>query len=248
VGLVYGANWVWAVAWYNKIKEKMTRDQKKPQSGYFDTRAPKFLMSGFTVTELLVVCSIMVVLASVVLVSWNNQKPTRSLVIAQNELVTNIRKVQGYAVSSRNIVGSDTSVKFYYIRLETGQNFYTVHAIDYDFTEPPQTPLETINLPSDLAISRIGFLDNAGDSEEYSCAYIIFSAVYGKTYFASDNVACDTDYITELVKNPVTLAKQGDANLELSVTHQQTSSVKSVQVDAQTGRVEPYVYKKKSGR
>src|SRR5688572_11025469 len=89
-----------------------------------------FYQAGFTVIELMVVFLIIVLLSSSVIVNWNKQTPNRSLKIAENELVSNIKKVQSYAVSSRNIAGGDEPAKFYLINFQEGQNFYTIHALD----------------------------------------------------------------------------------------------------------------------
>ena len=58
---------------------------------------------GFTLIELLVVISIMGILATLMIVNFAGQRVSRSLLLAKNETVTNIRKVQSYTLSSKNI-------------------------------------------------------------------------------------------------------------------------------------------------
>ncbi len=205
---------------------------------------------GFTVVELLVVFIIMVLLSSLVVINWNSQKPTRSLVIAQNELITNIRKVQSYAVSSRNI-STGVSAKYYLMKFGPSGNNYTVEAIDAN-GKMVSSPIEQINLPSPLTFSKISLVNSSGSTTDYSCAYAIFSVVYGKTYFYGgiplDGDICTAAEMEALVADPVNLAKQSAYDLILSVSYPQTGAVKSIRMDSQTGRVEPYVVTKKIGR
>ena len=72
---------------------------------------------GFTLTELLVVLAIMGVFFGLILANYAGMRGKRDIKIAQNELTTNIRKVQSYALSSR-----DTSVgpvKLYVLKFVT---------------------------------------------------------------------------------------------------------------------------------
>ena len=217
----------------------MTRDQNKPQTGA--TGTPKFLMRGFTVTELLVVCSIMMVLASLVLVNWNKQQPQRSLKISQNELITNIRKVQGYAVSSRNI-NTNTAVRFYALKFVEGASGYTVHAVQSDLTMYPQ-PIETQSLASGITLSKTELIPvNIADP---ACVAVIFSVVYGKTYFL-DGTTCSDAAIISAVSDPTALPDLADHDLVLTLENTPNAISNQIKIDAQTGRVEPYV--KKSGR
>lgn len=204
---------------------------------------------GFTVVELLVVFIIMVMLSSLVVINWNSQKPNRSLVIAQNELITNIRKVQSYAVSSRNI-SAGVSAKYYLMKFVLNSNDYTVEAIDAN-GQMVSSPIEQVNLPTPLTISQVSLADSSGSTTDYSCAYAIFSVVYGKTYFYGGRVI-DGDFCTAadmeaLVADPVTLARQSVFDLILSISYPQTGAVKSIRMDSQTGRVEPFVVSGKIG-
>lgn len=205
---------------------------------------------GFTVVELLVVFIIMVLLSSLVVINWNSQKPTRNLVIAQNELITNIRKVQSYAVSSRNI-STGVSAKYYLMKFVAGSNNYTVDAINAN-GQMVGSPIEQINLPSPLIFSTVSLINSSGNSTDYSCAYAIFSVIYGKTYFygglALDGEVCAANEAEVLVADPVSLARQSSYDLMLSVSNPSTGAVKSVFMDSQTGRVEPYVVSTKGGR
>lgn len=192
---------------------------------------------GFTVVELLVVFLIMILLSSLVIMNWNNQRSTRNLTIAHNELITNIRKVQSYAVSSRNTPENEAA-KFYLIKFENGSSNYNIEAVTADFTIAAK-PIEQVTLPANITVSRLVLIDSAGQDVDYNCTYLIFSVVYGKSYFSTtDN--CSQESVIDIVKDPVQLAELADYDFAMSLTHTQTSAVKSLLVDGQTGRIQSY--------
>lgn len=202
----------------------MTRNQNQQQS-------------GFTVVELLVVFLIMILLSSIVIVNWNRQRPLRNLIIAQNELISNIRKVQSYAVSSRNLPDGG-SARFYMLKFIRGQATYDIEAID-SANMLTESPVETVNMPADLSVSFLQLTNSAGIDVQYDCMYLVFSVVYGKTYFFTDNNCSSTDLV-DAVKDPVRLAGLGDFDLTMSLQNSKSNDVRSVRVDSQTGRVETY--------
>lgn len=185
--------------------------------------------SGFTIIELLVVCAIMAVVATIGIMNWNSQRSARTLTIAQNELITNIRKVQSYAVSSRNTPAGDAA-KYYVIEVSENTSTLPVYAVvgqNYSLSA-----VETIILPTDVKISALSV---AGQSAGYvapstKCVDIVFSVTYGKTYFVSCDVLGDT-----LPSFP-TLAPLSNFNLSLNVTHKGAS--KGVSVYGLNGKVE----------
>lgn len=190
---------------------------------------------GFTVVELLVVFVIMVVLSSVGVVTWNKQKPRRSLVLAQNETTTNLRKVQSYAVSSRNLPSGEAP-KYYLVRLEEGASSYTVHAVygtDYTYTS---TPIETINLPLGVSFTNIVLTPHSGTPASAKCMFAIFSVVYGKTYLYGSST-CDSS-ITTVIQNFPDLAPYANNNLSLSFAYSGSDETKGLKVYGLSGKVE----------
>lgn len=220
----------------NQDKNNQTPQQRMKKSSIF-------LMRGFTVVELLVVFVIIVLLSSLLIINWNKQTPNRSLTIAQNELVTNLKKVQSYAISSRNITTNNLPVKFYAVYFEKGQNQYSVYAIDSDYNI--SSALETIKLPAGINFNGFALTSTSGGLDEIpDCTYVIFSAVYGKVYF--DGQACGTS-IVALVQDLPKLAPRSNFNLEIDFAHSQTSSSKSVKVFGLNGKAEPYKAQKDTG-
>ena len=197
---------------------------------------PKTSTKGFTVVELLVVFLIIVLLSSILIINWNKQTPNRSLTIAQNELVSNLKKVQSYAISSRNITSNNNSVKFYVVYFATGAKDYSIYAIDSNYTM--SSALETISLPPGLTFTGLALSNTSGGLDESpACTYVIFSAVYGKVYF--DGQACGSS-ITTLVQNLPDLAPRSNFNLEIDFGHTQTGTSRAIKVYGLNGKAEPF--------
>ncbi len=198
---------------------------------------------GFTVTELLVVFLILVLMASLAIISWNKQTPTRNLTLAQNELVTNIRKVQGYAVSTRNLEDLN-SANFYVIRFEVNSPYYEILGVDSDGNV--SEILETVNLPSSIVFSEINSVNKVdGSITNPSCTFLIFNVIYGKSFIGGDE-NCSKGYISGLVDDPPALARQANYDLGLSFQHSSTGQLKGVFLEGQTGRIQAYTPGSKS--
>lgn len=221
---------------------------------------------GFTIIELLVVISIMGVMASIVLVNWNSQRGNRSIKIALNETITNLRKAQSYAVSSKNIA-PNVPASFYTIRFELGQSTYSINALGAAREYQYYPNIETINLPEGVVVSNIIVVDSAnnnpGGAEEpmgtgfgegsvfiveddggknsdksLSCAQVAISVVYGKTYLDTSG-NCDQDFAGKAA-NPPLLATLETGTLQITLTHQSSNLSKIILYNAKTGTIEEY--------
>ncbi len=107
---------------------------------------------GFTIIELMVVIGIMSLMSAVVIIDFNRQKVSRNVVLAKNETVTNLRKVQGYMLSSKNIRG-DIPAKYYIVEIHKNDSFYTINAVDSQFNYYPA--IETVNLPTGVKFTSL---------------------------------------------------------------------------------------------
>ena len=189
---------------------------------------------GFTLIELLVVMFIMLVLTTSTLIIWNQQKPKRSLNIAQNEFITNVRKMQSYAVSARNIT-SNVPAKYYVMRIAEGESSYSINAIGADFTYFPN--IETISLPdgltfSDLQLRPTGSLTTATPT----CVMLVVSSPFGKMYF--DTVSECGSTVSSTVQDLPILASLSDKDLDVIITHAGQGISRSSGIHGLTGRVE----------
>lgn len=190
---------------------------------------------GFTVIELMVVFIIIVLLSSVIIINWNSQTPRRSLSIAQNEVITNIRKVQSYALSSRNI-NNTIPAKFYYLKFQKNQGSYYISASDAASTPVYYPNLESFSLPNGLTISNIDLTStNGGLNASPNCVMLGISVIYGKSYFLADT--CDSSVLTT-VANPATVAVQSNYNMTLTLTHTGKNISKTITVYGLTNKVE----------
>lgn len=179
---------------------------------------------GFTLIELLVVLSMMAVMSAVLVIDFASQRQLRAVTIAKNETITNIRKVQGYMLSSKNI-SPGLPAKHYIVRIVTGETSYKIQAIDnlYNFHDPADpgatTPLETVQLPSGIKFGTISVAppDGIGSATTFPCVQIIFSAPYGKM-IARGASLCTTS-IKDTLQDPIATADLNEREVTIDLTN-----------------------------
>ncbi len=141
---------------------------------------------GFTLMELMVVLTIMAFLFTGIIVNINGQRAPRDIKIAQNELVSNIRKAQSYTLSARSLPSGE-SAQYYVIKFNLAKpTEYTIQAISNVGTSPRLQDVEVIKLPVNVkitALSITGRLSAPATQDPASCALVGFSAPYGKVLF-----------------------------------------------------------------
>lgn len=191
--------------------------------------------SGFTLVELLVAISIMMSAFAIVLVGLNQQRIKRSVNIAQNETVTNIRKIQSFMLSSRNIGSNNKAVKYYIIQFKKDDTNYTVRAVDSEYN---YYTLENIKLTDGVYMQDMIMTDRDGNVKSTSstnqCAQVIFAAPFGKVSMHNTNCGAD---IVNVLQDPVEMAKMSDGKLQLSLKHPGGNAIKNVIIDSFTGTV-----------
>jgi prepilin-type N-terminal cleavage/methylation domain-containing protein len=189
--------------------------------------------SGFTLIELLVVLSIMVVLSTVIVINFNIQRGTRNVKIAQNEMVTNIRKAQSYLLSSRDI-STNNSAGFYIIRFAPGVNStYTMDAINASYVYTAN--FETFKLPQGITISKVE-VDTGSGYTVVTCAQIAFRAPFGKVYINRTD-PCSTEITTTLV-DPAQLVTYANRKARITLTTA-TAQTKTVEIKGLSGTIVP---------
>jgi prepilin-type N-terminal cleavage/methylation domain-containing protein len=149
--------------------------------------------AGFTLIELIVVIGILAVLSTVFVINIGGQRVKRDLKIAQNELVSNIRKTQSYLLSSR-ILPNGKLAQYYVLKFDTANpGQYKIQAI-YDASSSPKLiDVETINFPpnieiattsaSNLAIAVYRSINPTIQPIYTNCALAAFAAPFGKVIF-----------------------------------------------------------------
>lgn len=203
--------------------------------------------AGFTVIELLVVLAMMGVLAGLVVANHAAQRVPRDLKIAQVGLMSNLRKIQSYTLSARNI--SDVrAAQYYVLKFDTATpKQYTLQAL-YDVTSSPKfVTLETVRLPEGI---RLAVTDPIVVSRPVgatpvrpSCALVAFKLPYARTFVSEgctgtepDIVAGDSyrkivDFVANSVSNPVTT----DSTVTFTLSDETGALTRSVRVSAATG-------------
>lgn len=161
--------------------------------------------AGFTLIELMVVVTIMVLLVSVLVINLAGQRAPRDIRIAQNQLVSNIRLAQSYILASR-LLPSGQSAQFYLVKLDLSKpTQYTIQAVYNVSTSPQLADVQTIRFPANIQLAATSpvFIDRSLASDVYDpiaanrylqtpaaggCALIAFAAPFGKVIF---NGACN---------------------------------------------------------
>jgi prepilin-type N-terminal cleavage/methylation domain-containing protein len=211
--------------------------------------------TGFTLIELLVVVSIMGIMLGLVLVSFGTQRSARNLKIAQNELVTNLRKVQGYALSSRSL-SSSVPAQFYIMKFDSSSPNsaqYEIQAVyDYFTASPKLQILETIKFPAGLQVAPVTiatsttglFLERPvlPTNINSSCVLLAFKVPFGDVYmndgcvysnFSSDDYQKLINFVTNSNGSSVT----ENSNLTIRVQDSGNGNMKTVTVRGVSGKI-----------
>ncbi len=203
---------------------------------------------GFTLIELLVVLSIMGLLLTLITVDLNGQRANRNLVIAQNELVTNLKGLQSYTLSSRNINGSQP-VQYYIAKFDrTYPDQYTLQAIYNAASAPVLRDIQTVKFPSGVKLSDI-FITPAGSANAKiptGCALVAFRLPFAKIIMNNGcshptdatpwDPADDYQKILNFAQNSGE-SPYGDSNMEINIVYSQSALAKKVTIKGMAGTI-----------
>ena len=184
--------------------------------------------SGFTLIELLVVVTIMMLLVGALLIDFNRQRGVRGIQIAQNETATNLRKVQAYSLSSRDLPDG-SGAKYYLMEIDPSQ----VHPIrigavddDYQYYQPE---LESINLPPRVSIESMTL-----DGVPVNCLQLIFTVPYGTMY--ATNICGNS--IAATLENPYEVAQLSQDMVNINLAAENIENFfRTLQINPFTGQV-----------
>jgi len=165
--------------------------------------------NGFTIIELLVVIAIMGLMATLLVINFNSTKGRRNLTLAANELITNVRKTQSYALSARD-VSPNLPAKYYVLQFDfSTPDLYKVLAIDSNYSATPKT-VETITLPANVVLdqnlSSLVQPISGGTTTHPGCLQILFGLPYGRIYMVgSASSPCSNGFVNT-AKDPAAMA------------------------------------------
>jgi prepilin-type N-terminal cleavage/methylation domain-containing protein len=208
---------------------------------------------GFTLIELMVVISIMGLMLSLIIWNSSTEKSSRSLKIAQTELATNLRKIQSYALSSRNLPNGQV-VQYYVAKFDSASpSSYTLQAI-YDVnstsSNPTKVDVETISLPKGVVFSPsnpfvIGRTTLPATTNAPSCILIAYQLPYARTFI---NEGCSFNnfntsppdsyrYLLNYVQNVDLYPTVSDSNVTITLQNTITGNQKVIDVRGLTGLI-----------
>ncbi len=189
---------------------------------------------GFTIIELLVVLSIMGLFIAAVLVNFAGTRGQRNLRIAQNELATNVRKVQSYVLSSRDT--SAGPVKYYVLKFDTANaSQYVLQAVQHDVTVFT-SPVETFDLPKGITINALDTQLPYGSSTiATSCAQLAFALPFNKMYL--DTTCTISGASNSLIRDQGILDNLDNGLVTITLRDSQSNTTKSVIINGVSGVV-----------
>lgn len=207
--------------------------------------------NGFTIIEMMVVLAIFGLILGVIVIDFASQRPNRDMKIAQNELITNIRKVQSYSLLSTNL-GSQKSAQFYVIKFD--QSFpdrYFIQTISDAPTSPKLSAVETVKFPSKVrfASSTPFAIDRPGlftDPVAPACVLVAFKSPFAKILISEDCNITTPPFSSgdsyrgfiEFVNNVNGISVSSDTDFLVSLEHQDDSSIiKKVLIKGITGLI-----------
>ncbi len=149
------------------------------------------MVPGFTLIELLVVLAMMGIILTLVTANISGQQGVRNLKIAQSQLVTNLRMIQTYSLSSRAL-NSGQPVSYYFLKVDMNNpTQYQIQAL-YNATSNPQlVNLQTVTLPNNIRFAaasgatnpiQIDWAVNGATQTSLtpSCVLVAFKLPYSK--------------------------------------------------------------------
>ena len=184
-------------------------------------------IKGFTLIEMLVVIGIMAMILGLFLVNFSGLEGARNLKIAQNQLVTDLRKIQSYTLSSRNVSTSGKPARYYMIKFDISTpTAYTIQAIDN--ASSASVDLQTIALPKTSQISSLSLQPSTGSAVSATCVQVAFSLPFGRVFMDYPQIdpqsKCDIAYV---FKNSADFTNY--KNIVLTISIRDTSANPPVQ-------------------
>ncbi len=213
--------------------------------------------AGFTIIELLVVLSVMGILITLIVANLAGQRSNQKLKIAQNELVTNFRKLQSFTLASRNLPDGQ-SVQYYILKFDLSKpDRYTIEVLYDVLSSPGLASVETVFFPEGIrlavndpiVINRPSVIPTQKKpAYPNGCALVAFKLPFAKTlisYASTDGCKQDNwnpstdDYekIINFVINVNNYPVSADSEIIINLADKDGKLSRSVSLDGVTGLV-----------
>lgn len=193
--------------------------------------------AGFTLIELMVSISVMALVLTIVITNLGGRKPNRDIKIAQNELVTNIKKTQSYSLSSHKLPNGKAA-QYFLLKLDITNQQYVIQGI-YDLnTGPKLIDIETIKFPKGIQFAATVPLTINNVSATQPCVLLAFKLPFAKAIIndgCNFNSFNNDDYRNLIDAKPPRATVDGLLNIKLS--DQSGSLTNRVIVNGITGLV-----------
>ncbi len=206
---------------------------------------------GFTLIELLVVIAIMGTLVGFMIINLGQQSGARNLKIAQDLLVTDLRKIQSYTLSSR-VLPNGQPAQYYLMKFDLSKpDQYTIQGV-YDMentTNGRLVDVETVHLPQQVTFDPISPTATANPTlTAKNCLLLAFQAPFAKVVVSEgcSQVAPATnpylidstdDYSKVINFYNDTSVTSNDSTLTLKLKEARTGTTKTITVQAVNGLV-----------
>lgn len=194
--------------------------------------------NGFTLIELLAVISILGLVMSFVALNLNRLRGPRNVKIVTSQLITQIRRIQSYSLSSHN-TPSGVPAKYYLLTIPSlNSKNYTISAIDQNLNLSPV--IDTVNLPEGIMFSLFKAELPSGSpvSPDPGCIQIAFGLPFGKMYVDTDRDADGVCDMRQYLQSPPELTKRSNSLLRISIKDPVTNSTKIVALYGIAGKIQ----------
>jgi prepilin-type N-terminal cleavage/methylation domain-containing protein len=159
----------------------------RPKSGY--KLLDKKNSAGFSLIELLVVLAIMGGVLLALSINLNSTRNSRDLNIAENELVSNIKKAQSYTLSARALPNGQLP-SYYVLKFNLNQGQYFLQSIYNTTSNPKLIDIETIYFPKNVILGSVGLMPPSNITvNPNSCLLLALKLPFGRFYANGVNTA-----------------------------------------------------------
>ncbi len=153
---------------------------------------------GFSLIELLVVIFIMVTLTSVFLVNFGARSGPRSLTVAKNNLVSNFRRMQSNAISSKDSTATAVA-KYYSLSLSSIAGSSNIYALKTYDSLNSATTLSTEQFIAPVVVKQISVLKSDNSVMYPTSIEIFYSVPFGRVLLSSTGGGASNDKIRDAV-------------------------------------------------